>query len=113
MLVDWEGHSQLVLAKFRSVCSRYMGDEKLAQLAEDLQRVSPEFKQWWSRHDVQGKPEGLKEYEHPIVGRLVFEYTLFQVTETPELTLAVYIPLPETETYKKFQKLMAHRDFES
>lgn len=107
MLVDWEGHAQLMLAKFRSVCGRYIGDRRLAELAEDLHRVSPEFRQWWSRHDVQGQPEGRKEYYHPVVGRLVFEYTLFQVTEAPELTFAVYTPLPESGTLEKFQKLKA------
>lgn len=114
MLVDWEAHAQLMLAKFRCVCGRYIGDERLAELAEDLQRLCPEFRQWWPRHDVQGRPEGLKEYEHPLVGRLVFEYTLFQVTAMPELTLAVYTPLPESGTPEKFQKLKAlHRGVES
>ena len=97
----------IVLAKFRSVCGRSIGDNSLGELAEDLQKVSSEFRQWWPRHDVQAKPIGLKEYEHPAVGKLVFEYTLFQVTETPELTLAVYTPLPETGTMQKFQKLNA------
>jgi transcriptional regulator with XRE-family HTH domain len=111
MLVDWEEHAQAILAWFRSTCGRYLGDATLAELVEDLQRVSPEFRQWWSHHEVQGKHEGLKIYEHPIVGRLEFEYSLFQVTESPELTLVVYTPVPDSSTIERFQKLKAlHSD---
>ncbi len=106
MLIDWEEHAQVMLAWFRSTFGRYLGDVKLAELAEDLQRVSPEFRQGWLQHEVQGKHRGLKVYKHPVVGLLEFEYTLFQVTETPELSLAVYTPLPESGTVKRFQKLI-------
>lgn len=105
LLVDWSDHAQFVLAKFRSTCSRYLGDERLTELIEDLLRVSPEFRQWWPRHDIYGRPYGRKEYEHPRVGRLVFEYTAFQVAETPDLRLVLYTPLPESDTLQKFRKL--------
>lgn len=107
MLVDWEEHAQAILAWFRSICGRYLGDATLATLTEDLQRVSPEFRQWWLQHEVQGKHEGLKVYEHPIVGRLEFEYSLFQVTESPELTFVVYSPVPESKTGERLQRLKA------
>jgi hypothetical protein len=105
LLVDWEDHAQFVLAKFRSTCSRYLGDERLTELIEDLQRVSPEFRQWWPRHDVYGRTFGRKEYEHPVVGRLVFEYIAFQVAETPDLRFVVYTPLPESDTHEKLRQL--------
>jgi len=105
MLVDWEAHAQVILARFRSICGRYLGDAELIELAEDMQRVSPEFRQWWSQHEVQGQPEGFKTYEHPLVGSLEFEYSVFQVIEAPELTLVVYTPVPESGTSEQFQKL--------
>lgn len=105
MLLNWEEHAQFVLARFRSTCSRYLGDQRLTELIEDLQRVSPEFRQWWPRHDVYGRPYGRKEYEHPAAGRLVFEYTAFQATEAPDLRFVVYTPLPGSDTPQKFRKL--------
>lgn len=105
MLMDWEEHALAMLAWFRSTSRRYLGDAKLTELAEDLQRVSPEFRQGWLQHDVQRKHTGLKVYEHPAVGFLEFDYTVFQVTETPELSLVVYTPLPKSETVERFQKL--------
>lgn len=105
MVIDWEDHAQLIVSKFRGTCSHYLGDERLTELIEDLQRVSPEFREWWSRHDVYGKNEGRKEYEHPTVGRLVFEYTVFQPEGFPDLRFVVYNPLPEADTPEKFQRL--------
>jgi transcriptional regulator with XRE-family HTH domain len=105
MLVNWEGQAQLMLARFRSICGRYLGDVKLMELADDLKKVSPEFRQWWSQHDVQARLEGFKAYDHPIVGSLEFEYALFQVTDAPELTLVVYTPLPESGTVEQLQQL--------
>ncbi|MBA3923325.1 MAG: helix-turn-helix domain-containing protein [Nostocaceae cyanobacterium] len=112
MLIDWEEHAQFMLAWFRSTSGRYLGDAKLAELAEDLQRVSPEFQQGWLQHEVQGKHAGLKVYKHPVIGFLEFEYTLFQVTETPELSLVVYTPVPESGTVERLQKLrnLDHKD---
>lgn len=104
-LVDWERHAQLMLAKFRCTCSRYVGDEKLTELIEDLQRVSPEFRHWWTRHDIRGGTEGLKEYDHPVVGRLMLEYTIFLVEGTPDLRFVAYTPLPGSDSLEKFEKL--------
>ncbi|WP_238360888.1 hypothetical protein [Iningainema tapete] len=105
MLIDWENHAQLIVSKFRGICSRYLGDEKLTELIEDLQRVSVQFREWWSRHDVYEKNEGRKEYNHPIVGRLVFEYTVFQPEGSLDLRLVMFTPLPEADTPEKFQQL--------
>jgi len=105
MLMDWEEHALAMLAWFRNTSGRYLGDAKLSELAEDLQRVSPEFRQGWLQHEVQGKHTGLKVYKHPAVGFLEFNYTVLQVTEAPELSLVVYTPLPESETVERFQKL--------
>lgn len=105
MLMDWEDHAQVMLAWFRNTCGRYLGDVRLTELAEDLQCISPEFRQGWLQHEVQRKNTGLKVYKHPIVGYLEFEYTLLQVTEAPELSLVVYTPLPESGAIERFQEL--------
>ena len=75
-LIDWEGHAQRALAQFRAACDRNAGNPRFIELVEDLQRVSPEFRQWWSRHDVQGRPVGRKDYEHPNVGHSVIYHTM-------------------------------------
>lgn len=94
-----------MLAKFHCTCSRYVGDEKLTELIEDLRRVSPEFWDWWTGHDIRGGTEGLKEYDHPVVGRLVLEYTIFLVEKMPDLRFVAYTPSPGSDSLEKFHKL--------
>ena len=105
MTVDWKDHAQLIVSKFRGDCSHYLGDRQLTEFVEDLKRVSLEFREWWSRHDVYSRTEGRKEYNHPQVGKLVFEYTVFQPEGASNLRCVLYTPLPDSDTSQKFQQL--------
>lgn len=107
LFVGWEGFAQCTLAQFRLDCDRYLGVElKCADLVEDLRQVSPEFNQWWARHDVLRRTEWCKELAHPVVGRLVLESITFRVHDTPDLRFVVYTPAPESDTAGKLQKLV-------
>ncbi|MEO8970554.1 MAG: helix-turn-helix transcriptional regulator [Ktedonobacteraceae bacterium] len=103
---EWELVAQRVLAEFRADSVRYADDEWFKRLIADLQRVSPEFRAWWPRHDVRGRADGRKDIEHPLVGCLMFEHTTLQVPIMPELKIMIYTPLPETDTLEKLQQLM-------
>jgi transcriptional regulator with XRE-family HTH domain len=102
----WEQVAQKVLAEFRADSARYASEEWFKRLIADLQRVSPEFRAWWPRHDVRGRSDVLKDIEHPLVGCLMFEHTTLQVPTMPELKIMIYTPLPETDTLEKLQQLM-------
>ncbi|MBV9228500.1 MAG: helix-turn-helix domain-containing protein [Chloroflexi bacterium] len=102
----WEQVAQKVLAEFRADSARYADEEWFKRLIADLQRVSPEFRAWWPRHDVRGRSDALKDIEHPLVGCLMFEHTTLQVPTQPELKIMIYTPLPETDTLEKLQQLM-------
>ncbi len=105
-LPEWEQTAQRILAEFRADSVRYADDEWFKRLIADLQRVSPEFRAWWPRHDVRGRSDARKDIEHPLVGRLMFEHTTLQVPTMPELKIMIYTPLPETDTLEKLQQLM-------
>ena len=103
---EWEQVAQKVLAEFRADSARYADEEWFKRLIADLQRVSPEFRAWWPRHDVRGRADARKDIEHPLVGSLMFEHTTLQVPTMPELKIMIYTPLPETDTLEKLQQLM-------
>ena len=103
---EWEQVAQRVLAEFRADSVRYADDEWFKRLIADLQRVSPEFRAWWSRHDVRGRADARKDIEHPLVGLLMFEHTTLQVPTAPELKVMIYTPLPGTDTLEKLQQLV-------
>ena len=102
----WEEAAQKVLAEFRAENAHYTDEEWFKRLIADLQRISPEFRAWWPRHDVRGSSDTRKDIEHPLVGRLMFEHTILQVPTQPELKIMIYTPLPETDTLEKLQQLM-------
>ncbi len=103
---NWEQVAQKVLAEFRAESARSADEEWFKRLIADLQRVSPEFRAWWPRHDVRGRADARKDIAHPLVGCLTFEQTTLQVPTQPELKLMIYAPLPETNTQEKLQQLM-------
>jgi transcriptional regulator with XRE-family HTH domain len=106
LLVDWERHAQFILARFRASCRRFLGDPWLTELVEDLTLISPEFREWWPRHDVQGTPEGRKVLNHPTAGLLHLEHLTFQVYDAPDLKVTVYTPTNEADTPSKLQRLL-------
>jgi hypothetical protein len=107
ILLRWEEHAQRMLAEFRVSYSRYLEDERFNALVERLRASSSEFHAWWPRHDVVGRRNVYKEFQHPIAGRLSFEQTTLLVSGAPDLRLVVKIPLPETETAARLQKLLS------
>jgi transcriptional regulator with XRE-family HTH domain len=106
LLVDWEMHAQFILARFRASCRRFLGDPWLTELVEDLMLTSPEFREWWLRHDVQGSPEGRKALNHPTAGLLLLEHLTFQVDDASDLKVTVYTPTNEADTINKLQRLL-------
>jgi transcriptional regulator with XRE-family HTH domain len=98
MLPDWEGEARRFLALFRASTERYVGEVWLTKLVYELERVSPTFRAWWSRHEVQAAPTECKRLIHPEVGELVLRVQTFEVANHPDLRMMVYTPAPGTET---------------
>jgi transcriptional regulator with XRE-family HTH domain len=107
---DWEGHARHVLAQFRASWGRHAGDPDFVELIEALKEASPEFREWWPMHDVQGSPEGRKELDHPVVGRMVLEHTTFQLHDDPDLKLVLFTPLTEADSAEKLRELLSGAD---
>ncbi len=107
LLLDWEEHARVVLGQFRASRERREGDPAFAELVELLRAASPEFRTWWPRHEVRGRFEGRREFEHPRVGRLVLEQLTLRPLEDEELRVVLYTPLPEAETAEKLAALAA------
>jgi transcriptional regulator with XRE-family HTH domain len=105
-LPKWEQVALKVLEVFRADSVQFTHEGWFKGLIADLQRVSPEFRAWWPRHDVRGPADARKEILHPLVGCLVFEHTSLQVPTMPELKIMIYTPIPETDTLEKLQQLM-------
>ena len=107
LLIDWHDVAATVLAMFRAESARYVGDPDFERLIAGLTRVSPEFRELWSRQDVIRSLSSHKRIRHPVAGRMTFEYTTFAVTGSADMKLVVYTPLAGDETPEKLDALLA------
>jgi transcriptional regulator with XRE-family HTH domain len=107
LIADWRSRAQDTLARFRADYGRHAGDAHFVQLVERLKSVSPEFAEWWPRHDILPRSEGRNVYDHPLVGRMVVEHTTFSVVDNPELGLVVFLAAAASNSIAKMKKLVA------
>jgi hypothetical protein len=106
LMPDWERGARTVVAKFRADSARHIGDPAFEQLIASLRTSSPEFRKLWGRHEVSDTGEGRKEFNHPIVGRLVFDHAVFRHAEMTEQRLILYSPACTQDTPEKLARLL-------
>jgi transcriptional regulator with XRE-family HTH domain len=106
LMPDWNRTARLLLSRFRADYARHVGDPAFDALIADLHQASPEFRAWWSQHEVKGETDGRKEIHHPVAGRLLFEHAAFKHAERTEQRLILYTPLPDEDTPAKMERLL-------
>ncbi|WP_196592919.1 helix-turn-helix transcriptional regulator [Pectinatus sottacetonis] len=102
---NWEKKAKRMLAVFRAECADTVNDIWLKKFIGDLEVKSTAFAKWWQLYDVAAEKEIRKIINHPQVGKLSFEHTVFL---TPENNFKIYINTPEkaTDTVDKMKILL-------
>ena len=103
---DWLGVARYVVGAFRADAARAGAGAEIAQLVEELSRISPEFEALWRDNDVAGHADGLKCIRHPEHGLIELEFSAFAVDGRPDLGMIVYNPA-SPETARLIRSLMA------
>lgn len=106
LFLNWEDHAQRLIAQFRLAYTRFVGDEWFKDIIKELTNKSPEFRNWWFKHEVLGTPCGKKTLLHPLVGEMIMDHITLQVYDAPELKLTIYQPRQEGETEQKMKRLL-------
>jgi transcriptional regulator with XRE-family HTH domain len=104
---QWEELARIYLAQFRVGYGRFSEDPWWAEQIAELNEISPEFRELWSRHEVLNLSEGHKTFHHPIVGELSFDFLLLQTVDADELRLLIHTPCRNSETAAKIEQLLA------
>jgi hypothetical protein len=89
---DWESVARYVVGAFGADAARAGAASQVADLVDELCRLSPEFEAMWRDNDVSGHGEHTKQLNHPILGPIVFEYSSFAVEGRPDLGMVIYNP---------------------
>jgi len=98
---NWEYLGKQILAHFRASSGSSTGEPWWLSRRDRLMQASPEFRQWWSRHDIGAVGVSHKELNHPRVGLLVLQPTTLVLADDPNLKLFLYTPLAQADTAEK------------
>ncbi len=94
---DWEAVARFVVASFRADAARAGASAQVAELVEELCRLSPYFAELWRNNDVRNSGEGTKHLKHPVLGQISFEFSSFAVDGRGDLAMVVYNPATPEE----------------
>jgi transcriptional regulator with XRE-family HTH domain len=96
--------SRLFASGLREVATRRGPGSRAAQYVDLLLARSPEFRTLWERHEVGVRPDAVKRFVHPEVGRLDLNCQTLLDPDQSHLLL-VYTADPGSESYEKLQLL--------
>jgi transcriptional regulator with XRE-family HTH domain len=91
---EWESEARRILSQFRAEVVSMPDAEAVAALVVRLQDASPEFCDWWPRHDVAGFETHRRTFVHPEAGLLRFETEQLIPVGAPDVRVIVHLPVP-------------------
>lgn len=109
LFVDWQVQAPAMLSTFRRDFASAGQAPDVAELVDELERVSPDFKALWRVHDVHGSCMGLRSLRVPPLGALAFEHSTLSVDESRHLRLVVYAPAPDEPKAEAFERWLRTR----
>ena len=95
LIVGWEHEARRSLAQFRADIAPWRDDPAVHDLVERLRRVSPEFDEWWDRHDVAGFETRIRRFNHPTLGVLGVEYQQLIPAGRSDLRVVMQLPIAD------------------
>lgn len=104
VFVDWQAQAPAMLSTFRRDFASAAGVPDIAELVDELERVSPDFKVWWREHDVHGACMGVRKLHIEPLGEVAFEHATLSVDESRHLRLVVYAPAPDEPRAEDFAR---------
>lgn len=101
---DHDRLSRLFTSGLREIATRRGPGSRAAAYADLLLARSAEFRALWDRHEVGVRPDAVKRFVHPEVGRLELNCQTLVDPNQAHLLL-VYTADPGTESHQKLQLL--------
>jgi transcriptional regulator with XRE-family HTH domain len=94
LYTDWKGKAQAAVASLRLASGQHPGDPCLASLIGELSVASPEFARFWARHAVRQCRSEVREFHHPLVGRLVLNEEVMELIQDEGQRLVIFSAEP-------------------
>lgn len=92
LVVDWEKRARRVVGEFRADVGAHVDEPEVRALVAELQEHSSIFTQWWGRQMVAEREGGVREFNHPEQGPLVFQQFTFRLAVRADCKLVMLLP---------------------
>jgi len=92
LVVGWEQRARRVVAEFRADVGVHVDEPEVRALVSELQEHSEMFTQWWGRQMVTEREGGVREFNHPEQGVLVFQQFTFRLAVRNDCKLVMLLP---------------------
>ena len=90
-VADWPLRAKRLVAEFRADASGFLQEPEIRETVSHLAESSEDFRRYWTLHDVVEREGGLREFSHPIKGKLRFEQVNLRLAHRPELKIVVLL----------------------
>ncbi|MFK0110696.1 helix-turn-helix domain-containing protein [Streptomyces sp. NPDC091217] len=105
LYMDWEEVAHVAIAQVRMESAHYPGDPKLTALVNELSAHDPQFRQWWTEHQVAGRTTGIRRLRHPVVGELTLGWNTLTSASDPDQKLIVWTAPPGSAAHDALRLL--------
>ena len=92
--LDWDRAARDVVAVLRSAAGRDPHDRALSDLVGELSTQSELFRTHWASHNVRFHLNGIKHFNHPVVGELSLNFERLDLAADDGLTVFTYTAEP-------------------
>ena len=96
LIVDHAEEAAQLVSQFRTHCTDWPDDPRIADLIDRLRATSVDFAQRWAAHDVAPLATTRRVFDHPLAGRLEFEHHRLELLDQPGTILVVFMDAPGT-----------------
>jgi transcriptional regulator with XRE-family HTH domain len=86
---NWEQRARHLVHVFRAQNAASLGDPRVGVVVEDLEKRSPQFREWWADLGLAEETSGRWAYDHPFVGSLQFCSVMLGVLDIPGIKLNI------------------------
>lgn len=98
----WQEQVAAMLARFRRDFVKAACEPDIRALVAELEKISPEFKQWWRKQDIDSGGSGQRSLNLAAAGTLVFDHTCLTIDEDRHLRLSCYAAAEDGDTPQRF-----------
>jgi hypothetical protein len=91
---DWDAIARQLVGILRMNAGRHPRDSRIAELVDELEAKSEDFRRQWADHHVVERGFGTKRFHHPLVGDLELDYEVLMSAVDPEQVLLIYTAKP-------------------